>query len=62
VPQDSFEFRIAYRKLLIGLLVIVVPVSLTTLYAISQSARRLQQTIGTHYQTIAQSSAAAILT
>lgn len=60
MPQDTFEFRIAYRKLLIGLLVTVVPISLVALYAISQSARSLEHTIGSHYQTIAESSAARV--
>jgi len=60
VPQDTFEFRVAYRKLLIGLLVTVVPISFAALYAISQSARSLNHTIGSHYSTIAESTASQI--
>jgi hypothetical protein len=54
VPRDTFEFRIAYRKLLLGLLLTVVPISLVALYAISQGASSLRETIGSHYSTIAE--------
>ncbi len=60
MPQDTFEFRVAYRKLLIGLLVTVVPISFAALYAISQSARSLNHTIGSHYSTIAESTASQV--
>ena len=60
MPQDTFEFRVAFRKLLIGLLVTVVPISLAALYAVSESARSLHQTIGSHYTTLAESTASQV--
>lgn len=60
MPKDSFEFRIGFRKLLIGFLVTLVPVNLVALYAVSESARRLEVTLGNHFKTIAQSTAAHI--
>jgi len=38
MPKDSFEFRIGFRKLLIGFLVTLVPVNLAAIYAVSESA------------------------
>lgn len=60
MPNDSFEFRIGFRKLLIGFLVTLVPVNLVALYAVSESARRLEVTVGNHFKTIAQSTATHI--
>jgi hypothetical protein len=60
MPKDTFEFRIGFRKLLIGFLVTLVPVNLAALYAVSESARRLEVTVGNHFKTIAQSTAARI--
>ena len=60
MPKDSFEFRIGFRKLLIGFLVTLVPVNLVALYAVTESARRLELTVGNHFKTIAQSTAAHI--
>jgi hypothetical protein len=60
MPKDSFEFRIGFRKLLIGFLVTLVPVNLAAVYAVSESARRLEVTVGNHFKTIAQSTAARI--
>jgi hypothetical protein len=60
MPNDSFEFRIGFRKLLIVFLVTLVPVNLAALYAVSESARRLELTVGNHFKTIAQSTAARI--
>jgi Cache domain len=60
MPKDSFEFRIGFRKLLIGFLVTLVPVNLAALYAVSESARSLEVSVGNHFKTIAQSTAARI--
>ena len=60
MPKDSFEFRIGFRKLLIGFLVTLVPVNLVALYAVSESARQLEDTVGNHFKTIAQTTAARI--
>jgi len=60
MPKDSFEFRIGFRKLLIGFLVTLVPVNLAAIYAVSESARRLEVTVGNHFKTLAQSTAARV--
>lgn len=60
MPKDSFEFRIGFRKLLIGFLVTLVPVNLVAIYAVSESARRLEVTVGNHFKTFAQSTAARV--
>lgn len=60
MPKDSFEFRIGFRKLLIGFLVTLVPVNLAAIYAVSESARRLELTVGNHFRAIAQSTAARV--
>jgi thymidylate kinase len=60
MPTDKFEFRISYKKLLIGLLVTIVPISLAGLYAITQSDRALESTIGTHFKIIAESTATEV--
>ncbi|MCP5118368.1 MAG: hypothetical protein GY953_46745 [bacterium] len=57
MATDSFELRISYRRLLIGLLVTVVPISLVGLYSIERSHDALQDTIGTHFKIVAESTA-----
>jgi len=60
MPAESFEFRISFRRLLIGLLVTVVPISVVALYAITKSDKELQRTIGTHFKIFAESTAKEI--
>ena len=60
MPKDSFEFHIGFRKLLIGFVVTLVPVNLAAIYAVSESARRLEVTVGNHFKTFAQSTAARV--
>jgi len=57
MPAERFEFRISFKRLLIGLLVTVVPISLVGLYAIEKSDRELRGTIGTHFKIFAESAA-----
>ncbi len=57
MPGESFEFRISFRRLLIGLLLTVVPISVVALYAITKSDKELQRTIGTHFKIFAESTA-----
>ena len=57
MPQERFEFRISFRKLLIGAAVTIVPISLITLYEIGRSGRHVQETIGRQFATNAQASA-----
>ncbi len=54
MPQDSFEFRISVRRLLIGLLITIVPISLFALYTISTTTDELEAAIGSHFKTIAE--------
>ncbi len=51
---DRFEVRISLQKLLIGLVLVIVPLSVLGLYVTAQGDSRLQQTIGTHFKVIAQ--------
>lgn len=60
MPSRHFEFRVPFYKLLTGLLVTVVPISIAGLYGVSQSSRSLQGAIGSHFTTIAASTAAEI--
>lgn len=51
---ESLELRISFKRLLIGLVVTVVPISLTGLYAISRSDQELRHTVGTHFKIFAE--------
>ncbi len=57
MPTQSFELRISFRRLLIGLLVTVAPICVVALYAITKSDKELQRTIGTHFKIFAESTA-----
>lgn len=54
MPGKSFEFRVSYTRLLIGVLIAVVPISLVALYTISQNSRSFEQAVGERFTTIAQ--------
>ena len=54
MPQDTFEFHISVRRLLIGLLITIVPISLFALYTISTTTDELEAAIGSHFKTIAE--------
>jgi len=60
MPAERYEVRIPLRRLLIALLLTVVPISIAGLFTISQSEKALEKTIGTHFQTIAESTASEI--
>ncbi len=60
MPKDTFELRVSVRKLLIGLLVTLVPISLAGLYVITQSADALEKSIGTHFKIYAESTASGV--
>jgi hypothetical protein len=51
---DNFELRISFQKLLIGLTLSIIPLSVAGLYVTTQSDRSVQQTVGTHFRAIAQ--------
>jgi hypothetical protein len=52
--DDKFELRVSLKKLLIGLTVSIVPISIAGLYITTQSTRSMQQTVGTLFRAIAQ--------
>jgi hypothetical protein len=58
-PEEKLEFRVSPRKLLIGLLITVVPISVLGLYSISQSQKSLERTIGHYFKTVAEGTAGA---
>ena len=53
MPREVFELRVPFLKLLIGVLVTLLPLSLLGVYTMSAGADRLQEEIGGHYETIA---------
>jgi len=60
MPAERFEFHISVRRLLIGVLLTIVPISLVGLWSIAQSQNALRNNIGTHFRSIAQSTAAEV--
>lgn len=57
---ERFELRIAFRKLLIGTLLTIIPMSLASLYFITQANNSLEDTIGSHFQTMARITSAEV--
>jgi hypothetical protein len=57
MPSDRYEVRVPFRRLLIAMLTTIVPISIAGLYTLSLSERSLEKTIGTHFKTIAESTA-----
>jgi hypothetical protein len=56
--EEKLEVRFSLTKLLIGLLLTVVPISVLGLYSIAQSQKSLERTIGHYFKTIAEGTAA----
>jgi hypothetical protein len=54
-----FDIRISLQKLLTALIVVIVPLSIVGLYLTANADSSLQQTVGMHFRTIAQTDAAA---
>jgi hypothetical protein len=59
MPFDTPEIRISLQKLLIGLILVIVPLSFFGLYLTSEADASLKQTIGTHFRSIAQTEGTA---
>jgi hypothetical protein len=53
-----FDVQISLQKLLTGLIVVIVPLSIVGLYLTSNSDTNLQQNVGAHFKTIAQADSA----
>ncbi len=51
--EDRFEFRVSFRKLLVGLLIGLIPLCLAGLYAYTRGEALLERNIGNHFKTIA---------
>ena len=54
-----YNIQISLQKLLIGLIVVIVPLSVVGLYLTANADSSLRQTVGMHFRTIAQSEALA---
>ena len=59
MPFDTLEIRISLQKLLIGLVLIIVPLSVVGLYLTSEASTSLEQTVGAHFKSIAQTEGTA---
>jgi hypothetical protein len=59
MPFDSLEIRISFQKLLIGLILVIVPLSFVGLYLASEADNSLEQTSGARLTSIAQTESAA---
>ena len=55
---QGFELRISLQRLLTGLVLIIVPLSIVGLYITSQSDKNLERAVGTHFKTVAEAAAA----
>jgi hypothetical protein len=54
MPFDTLEIRISLQKLLIGLTLVIVPLSFVGLYLTSEAETSLEETIGARFKSIAQ--------
>jgi len=54
MPFDTLEVRFSLQKVLIGLILVIVPLSVVGLYLTSEADTALEQTIGRHFRSIAQ--------
>jgi len=59
MPFDTLEIRFSLQKLLIGLILVIVPLSVVGLYLTSDADTSLEKTIGTHFRSIAQTEGTA---
>jgi hypothetical protein len=60
MPAERFEIRIPASKLLIAILLIIIPICLAGLFSFGQTDKALERTVGAHFKTIAQMSAAQL--
>ncbi|MCC6860675.1 MAG: cache domain-containing protein [Bryobacterales bacterium] len=60
MPSDKLEVRVSPRKLFIGLLLTVVPLALFGLFTVARTDRSLEDTIGTHFKVMAESTAGGV--
>jgi Cache domain len=55
MPFEATELRISLQKLLIGLVLVIVPLSVVGLYITHRSDQSLEQTIGAQHRAVAES-------
>jgi len=60
MPHDSLEIRVSLQKLLLGLVVVIVPLSLVGLYITSESVSSVEDANGAHLKAIAQATAGTV--
>ena len=57
MPLDSLEFRTSLKKLLVGLILVLVPVTVFGFYVALQGDNYIRQMNGGHFRSITQTSA-----
>ena len=60
MPRDGLEIRISLQKLLLGLVVVIVPLSLVGLYITSSSVSSVEEANGAHLKALAQATAGTV--
>jgi len=60
MASDRYVLHISFKRLLVGLLLTVIPISLAGLFSLSRSDRALERAIGEHFKTIADSTASEV--
>ena len=60
MPFDSLELRISLQRLLFGLVIVIVPLSLVGLYITSESVSSQEEANGTHLRTVAQAASGTV--
>ncbi|MCC6591114.1 MAG: cache domain-containing protein [Bryobacterales bacterium] len=53
MPTDRFFFRVPLLKVLVGLVITVIPISLLALYAVARTDQSMKEMVGSHFQSIA---------
>jgi hypothetical protein len=54
MPLDRFEVRVSIQKVLLGLVLVIVPLSIVGLYLTARSDHALAESSGTYFKTLAQ--------
>ena len=60
MPLDALEIRISLQRLLLGLVVVIVPLSLVGLYITSESVTSQEEANGAHLRTLAQAASGTV--
>ena len=60
MATEGFDVRISLQRLLVGMLLVIVPLSILGLYITTHSDKVLQSTVGNHFRIIAESKAGQI--